>query len=209
MQADIDVLNDALRDLHQAIASDPIVTDKAWFSLIGFSTTPEVLLPLSDLSQVATMPGLSAKGSTDFGAVFRLLKQTIEADVARLKADGATVYRPAVFFMSDGMPTDPDWQRGLDELLDPNFKQRPNVIAFGFGDANANNLDAATTLKAIATKEVWMVEEGMAPAAALREWAKSLTSSIVGSVTSSTDGTMNLVVPPAPAGVRVIPVDEV
>lgn len=209
MQADIDVLNDALRDLHQAIASDPIVTDKAWFSLIGFSTTPEVLLPLSDLSQVATMPGLSAKGSTDFGAVFRLLKQTIEADVARLKADGAKVYRPAVFFMSDGMPTDPDWQRGLDELLDPNFKQRPNVIAFGFGDANANNLDAATTLKAIATKEVWMVEEGMAPAAALREWAKSLTSSIVGSVTSSTDGTMNLVVPPAPAGVRVIPVDEV
>lgn len=209
MLAFIDDLNDALAKLHQDIASDPIVADKAYFSLIGFSTTPEVLLPLSDLSDQASMPGLTAKGTTEFGAAFTLLKQTIEADVARLKADGARVYRPAVFFMSDGMPTDSGWRTPLQGLLDPAFKQRPNIITFGFNEANADNAEAVETLKAIATREAWLLEKGADPGGALREWARSLTSSIVGSVTQSTDGSMNLVVPPPPPGVRVIPVDEV
>jgi uncharacterized protein YegL len=199
----VDAINQALVELHQAIGVDPVVTDKTRFCLIGFSGEAEVLLPLSDMSEVASMPGLSADGMTSFGAAFRLLRQQIEQDVARLKADGAQVLRPAVFFMSDGQPNDDDWESAHAALVADDFKQRPNIIAFGFGDADED------TIKKVATKAAYIAAAGTRPAEALKEWAKSLTTSIVQSVHAGEGGKTVLVVPPPPDGMKEIPLDTV
>src|SRR6478672_10450888 len=110
MTGGIDDMNEGLAKLHAEIANNPVVADKTRFAVIGFSDDAEVLLPLSDLADVDEIPGLTAKGGTSFGAAFTRLKQEIQKDVGQLKADGHSVLRPVVFFLSDGQATDKGWE---------------------------------------------------------------------------------------------------
>src|SRR4051812_29114628 len=121
-------------DLHQAIGTDPVVADKTRFAIIGFAEDARVLLPLCDLSLQTDMPGFVSRGTTNYGDAFKLLRAEIEKDVTALKADGNLVYRPAVFFISDGQPSQDDWHEAYEKVIDPKWKFRPNVIAFGIGD---------------------------------------------------------------------------
>ncbi|WP_328663286.1 vWA domain-containing protein [Streptomyces sp. NBC_00328] len=173
----VDTINAALPDLHQEISTNPSVADKIRFALIGFSTQASVLQPLADLSELTQLPSLSAGGVTSFGAAFRLLKDTIEKDVAALKADGHDVYRPVVFFLSDGIPTDHDWRTALQEVNA--FRYAPKIIAFGIADADAATITEVANFKAFIQQD-----ESINPAVALREFASSLTRSIINSATS-------------------------
>src|SRR5260221_12947178 len=94
----LDAINDSLPKIHSEIGSNPVVADKTKFCLIGFSDTAQVLLPLSDLSVVSTIPALQVAGGTNYSSAFDLLYDTIADDVKQLKANGEPVYRPAVFF---------------------------------------------------------------------------------------------------------------
>jgi uncharacterized protein YegL len=202
MQDDIDALNDGLRKLHAAVGSDPVVADKTRFCVIGFSDDAEVLLELSDLSEVTQMQGLAVKGGTNYGAAFRVLRETIDSDVDRLKADGCRVYRPAAFFLSDGMPNY-DWQDQYDRLTDPNWKRRPNIVAFGFGDVDK------ATIAAIGTFSSFVANETLSPADALHEFASALTKSIVQSGTNMTDdGNVTIEVPNEVPGFTRLDADE-
>lgn len=202
MAGEINTLNNALADLHQEIGLNPVVSDKTQFSIIGFSDNAEVLLEMSDLSQVTALPVLAVKGGTNFAAAFRALKEQIELDVARLKAAGNKVYRPVVFFLTDGHATN-DWKREWDELTVKEFTYRPNIVAFGIGQADA------ATISAIATFKAFIAESGLSPAAALQEFAVALTKSIVQSgTTSSEDGGMTLQTPDKIPGFTSLSVDE-
>lgn len=171
----IDAINDSLPKLHAEIGSNPTVSDKTRFCLMGFSDQAEVLLPLADLSTITSMPMLRSDGSTSYGGAFTALRQTIINDVAGLKAQGHTVYRPAVFFLSDGQPTDHGWQSAYKALVDPAWSARPNILAFGFGDADAS------TIQQVATAKAFIANGQLGPAEALKEFAKSLIQSIVSS----------------------------
>ncbi|MFI7020223.1 VWA domain-containing protein [Streptomyces sp. NPDC050164] len=173
----VDAINAALPDLHQEISTNPSVADKTRFALIGFSTQASVLQPLADLSELTQLPSLSAGGVTSFGAAFRLLKDTIEKDVAGLKGEGHDVYRPVVFFLSDGIPTDEGWRTALSELNA--FRYAPKIIAFGISDADAATITEVANFKAFIQQN-----DSISPAVALREFASSLTRSIVSSATS-------------------------
>ena len=188
----IDSINASLPELHVEIGTNPAVADKTRFCLIGFSDHADVLLPLSDLSVVTTMPKLSASGGTNYKAAFEALKNTIDSDVAALKSAGNVVYRPAVFFLSDGYPNHDNWQPSFQALIDPNSKSRPNILAFGFGAADQN------IIRQVATTRAFMANGNTDLAEALREFAQSLIRSIVNSVTpsaSNPSGGANLSMP--------------
>ena len=202
MENDIAALNDGLRELHAAVGSDPVVADKTRFCVIGFSDDAEVLLELSDLSEVTQMQGLTVKGGTNYGAAFKLLRDTIDADVAQLKSDGCRVYRPAAFFLSDGQPNY-DWKDDYDRLVDPAWKPRPNIVAFGFG-----SVDEAT-IASIGTFKSFVANGTLNPGDALHEFASALTKSIVQSGTNMTDeGNVTIVVPDEVPGFSKIEADE-
>ncbi|MGX4688731.1 vWA domain-containing protein [Streptomyces sp. JNUCC 63] len=173
----VDAINAALPELHHEISTNPSVADKTRFALIGFSTQASVLQPLADLSELTQLPSLSAGGVTSFGAAFRLLKDTIEKDVAALKAEGHDVYRPVVFFLSDGIPTDEGWRTALNDLNA--FRYAPKIIAFGISDADIATISEVANFKAFIQQD-----DSISPAVALREFASSLTRSIVSSATS-------------------------
>ncbi|MEV6523116.1 VWA domain-containing protein [Longispora sp. NPDC051575] len=179
MEPYIDSLNQGLTELHKAIGVDAIVADKTRFCLIGFSGTADVLLPLSDLSEVTELNGLTAKSATSYARAFELVRDVIDRDVAALKRDGNLVYRPAVFFLSDGQPTDDTpWEPAYRRLVDQTWKFHPNIIAFGIGDADPD------TIRRIGTLKSFMSDEGISPGLALHEFARALTKSIVRSGTA-------------------------
>jgi uncharacterized protein YegL len=170
----LDVLNDGLTQLHAAVGTDPVVAEKTRFCLIGFSGIAEVLQPLCRASDVIGVTGLTIQAATSFGEAFRVLRDTIESDVDTLKARGDQVYRPAVFFLSDGHPTDQTtWEAEYARLVDPDWPRRPNIIAFGIGDADAATIDR------IGTFQAFMSQGGVSPAAALHSFARALTTSVV------------------------------
>jgi len=200
----LDALNDGLAELHRAVGTDPVVADKTRFCLIGFSGTAEILQPLCRLSDVVDIVELTTQAGTSFGAAFTLLRETIDSDVELLKADAHRVYRPAVFFLSDGHPTDPaSWPEDYDRLRDPDWPARPNIIAFGIGDADP------ATIGQIGTFQAFMSQGGVSPAAALHGFARALTTSVVRSGGITADGDLVLQVPDRLAGFVALQIDPV
>jgi uncharacterized protein YegL len=198
----LDALNDGLAQLHRAVGTDPVVADKTRFCLIGFSGTAEVLQPLCRLSDVVDIVGLTTQAGTSFGAAFTVLRATIERDVELLKADAHRVYRPAVFFLSDGQPTDPEtWPDAYERLRDPDWPARPNIIAFGIGDANA------ATISRIGTFQSFMSTGGVSPGTALHSFARALTTSVVRSGGITADGDLVFQVPDQVAGFTALHID--
>lgn len=199
----VQAINDSLPKLHTEIGSNPVVADKTKFCLIGFNHQAQVLLPLSDLSTVNSIPGLQASGGTDYSSAFDLLYTTIAADVAQLKANGDQVYRPAVFFLSDGQPGD-DWSVAYQRLTDSGWALHPNILAFGFGSVHA------ATLQQVATIRAYIADGSMGPDAALREFAASLIQSIVNSGSKPAEGgALNLSVPDQVPGFTALPADQI
>jgi uncharacterized protein YegL len=176
----IQEINDQIPHIFQEIASNPTVADKARLGIIGFSGTAEVLLPLADLNDVHQLPELAPKGATSYAAAFTLLRDTIEQDIQKLKAEGHTPFRPTVFFLTDGQPTDTDWITAHQRLTEKGFGPRPTILAFGFGDDIKPD-----TLQAVATFRAFIANGELNPSNALREFAKQLLNSVVASAVSS------------------------
>jgi uncharacterized protein YegL len=201
----VEAINESLPKLHAEIGANPVVADKTRFCLIGFSDRAQILLPLSDLSTVTSIPALSAGGGTDYTNAFAELRRAIDADVATLKAQGHQVYRPAVFFLSDGYPND-SWQTAYQALTDPAWRPHPNILAFGFGQADES------TIRQVATTMAFMADGSLGPAEALQEFARSLINSIVNSGTQSAAdpaGGAMLVMPEYVPGFTKIPAETI
>ena len=201
----IRAINASLPEVHSEVGSNPAVADKTRFCIIGFSGAARTVLPLADLSAIEVMPSIAYHGGgTNYGAAFELLYDTITDDVRRLKANGDQVYRPAVFFLSDGRPNDKKWRVSYQRVIDPGWPLRPNILAFGFGKA------VPATLQQVATVRAFIADKGMGPGAALREFAASLIQSIVKSGSRlAPGGGLTLAVPDSVPGFTALPADPV
>ncbi len=123
---------------------------------------------------------MSPRGrGTSYASAFEALRQTIPGDVALLKSGGYQVHRPSVFFLSDGQPTESeaDWQARLQELNDAGFKERPNILAFGVGEADRQVIRQVASSPGYA----FMMTDGASTAGAIAEFATSMLNSMVAS----------------------------
>ena len=198
----IESINSGLPRLHDAVVSDPVVSDKVRFGLISFAGDAQVLLGLSDLSELTALPGLTARdGGTNYAAAFDVLRVEIASEIARLTSDGFEVLRPAVFFLSDGQPNGPEWKSLYSALIAPENPARPNIIAFGIGQANPDIIRQVGTLAAFMASTT-------DPSDAVHEFAVALTRSVVASGSALASGTGALHVA-NPTGFVSLPLDPV
>ena len=158
----IDAINAALPEFHAVLASDPILSEAVRVSLIGFSHSAEELMSLTNLADVVAMPGMQPRGLTNYGSVFDLLKTVISRDIANLKGQGYKVYRPAIFFITDGEPTDvATWESSYRSLVDKNTNRHaPNIIAFGVDGADASVIGSIGTVGAFVCNDRLVAAEG-------------------------------------------------
>ncbi|GAA4410493.1 hypothetical protein GCM10023148_01870 [Actinokineospora soli] len=170
-------LADAIRELRDAVWANPVVSDCARVGVIGFATSAWTIIPLCDLGELEELPALAPHGLTSYAAAFALLKATIDHDAAQLRADGFRLWRPLVFFISDGEPTDPvtDWLAEHARLVDRRQAWRPDVVAFAVGTATA------TTLARVATARCFAAERGHTVSSAIAEIADVVLRSVVAS----------------------------
>ena len=202
----IAAVNKQLPMLRTSIGSDPAVAEVIRVGIITFSDTATSVLPLSDLSMVDAIPELVARGRTSYAAMFDHVFKVIESDYHASRSAGDRWYRPAVILISDGRPTDESerWRSALSRLTDPSWKRRPNILAFGFGDADPAVLSAVTSAKA---NRAFVAAEGADPATVIPELLAGLVQSIVSSSASVYDG-QALLEAPQLTSMRAIPVDE-
>jgi uncharacterized protein YegL len=195
--------NTLLKEVHDAIVDSPVIADVVRLGVIDFSDDAQVLLRLGDLRDVTTIPELRARGGTSFAAAFRQLRQEIERDIPALKGDNYKVFRPAVFFITDGQPTDDGGtlQAAFADLTARDFRYRPNVIPFGVGDATKASVDP-WVFPTTGEKQMrsYVAKDGADPAKAITEMAHLLISSILASAGSVTD--------PNATAALVLPEDE-
>ena len=190
--ARIDAVNQILPTLVDALAENPILSDKVRFGVIDFSNTATVLTPLCDLLNQSSLPGFSVRGATYYSAAFELLKSQIQTDVDQLKADGYNVYRPTVFFMSDGAPNQGDpWQAPFAELTtydqttNTGFKYYPNLSPFGIQGADPVILQQLIhPSTGPRPMKMFLTDAGADAASAIASMAEILLASVLNSVQS-------------------------
>jgi uncharacterized protein YegL len=181
MGNNIDELNDGLISLQDSLQRESFAAAKVRLSVIGFSNDAFTYLDAADLRLTPSMPVLSAQGLTSYRSAFDELYLRISIDVPQLKAQGFSVLRPAVFFLTDGLPNErEDWRAAQHRLM--SHPTAPNVLAFGIGDADPS----------VVSEFALVAAHGRDTAAAVSDFIISLTQSVISSGRNVAAGTAEL-----------------
>ncbi|HCZ14116.1 MAG TPA: tellurium resistance protein TerY, partial [Candidatus Accumulibacter sp.] len=110
----IEAVKNGVQILVSTLRQDPYALETAFLSVITFDSAATQAVPLTELATFQT-PSLTASGTTALGSALSLLADRVETEVAKTTADAKGDWKPLVFLMTDGSPTD-DWKKGLDKI---------------------------------------------------------------------------------------------
>ncbi len=167
-------LNSGLTTFKDELASDPLAMKRVEVGIITFGP---VRTELSFQTAVSFYPPtLSAQGDTPMGAAIRQGLDMVRQRKDEYKANGISYYRPWLFLITDGAPTD-EWQAVAAAIREGEASKTFAFFAIGVRGANMD------TLRQISVREPLMLE-GLR----FRELFSWLSSSLR-SVSRSTPGT--------------------
>jgi uncharacterized protein YegL len=107
----IEQVKNGVQMLVSALRQDPYALETAYLSVITFSSTATEAVPLTELAAFQ-MPVLAASGATALGAALELVAKIASSALAKSTASAKGDWKPMVFLMTDGSPTD-DWYQGF------------------------------------------------------------------------------------------------
>lgn len=107
----IEAVRNGMQILASTLRTDPYALETAYLSVITFDGEARQVVPLTELVAFQP-PQIDAGSTTSLGAALKLTRQCIEREVQKTTADAKGDWKPLVFLMTDGQPTD-DWQKGL------------------------------------------------------------------------------------------------
>lgn len=110
----IEAVKNGVQLLVSTLRQDPYALETAYLSIISFASTARQLVPLTELAAFQ-VPDIQASGTTQLGEALSLLANRIEQEVSKTTADTKGDWKPLIFMMTDGAPTD-DWTKGLQRL---------------------------------------------------------------------------------------------
>ncbi len=138
----IEQVRQGLRALLDDLSTEPMAIETVYLSVITFNSTAQQLIPLTEL-MLFKEPQIQANGATALGAALRLLKDCLEKEVRKNTEKQKGDWKPLVFLMTDGMPTD-SWQTAA---LEVKQQKIANIIAFAAGsNADVGNLKRMTDI---------------------------------------------------------------
>lgn len=110
----IEAVKNGLQLLITSLRQDPYALETAFVSVITFSSEAKQVVPLTELAQFQ-IPELVASGTTAMGGALAMLVDCIEREVQKGGADQKGDWKPVIFMLSDGSPTD-DIELGIKAL---------------------------------------------------------------------------------------------
>ena len=191
----IEAVKNGVQTLISTLRSDPYALETAYISIITFNSSAQQDVPLTELSAFQ-QPNITAGGCTALGEALQLLSQKIKTEVTKTTAEVKGDWRPLVFIMTDGEPTD-SITAGMAA-----FKQQKCgiVVACAAGQgANTN------TLKQITENVVQLDTADSATIKAFFKWVSASISTSSKSVEdTATEKTSMSELPPPPAEVNIV-----
>ena len=107
----IEAVKNGVQVLVSTLRSDPYALETAYLSIITFNSTAQQVTPLTELSSFQ-QPNIDAGGCTALGEALALLANKVDTEVVKTTAEVKGDWKPLVFIMTDGEPTD-DLNKGL------------------------------------------------------------------------------------------------
>lgn len=117
----IEAVKNGVQVMISSLRQNPQAIETAFISVITFDSAAQQLIPLTDLASFQ-MLDIKATGTTALGDALKLVANKIDTEVAKTTTEQKGDWKPLVFIMTDGIPTD-DWQSGLNE-----FKKRKTAF---------------------------------------------------------------------------------
>jgi len=192
----IEAVRQGVKALLSDLRSDPQALETAYLSVITFNSSAQQVCPLTELMSFSE-PNLDAGGSTALGEAMKLLATRIDAEVRKATPTQKGDWKPLVFLMTDGQPTD-SWEGPADAVKN---KKLGNIIACAAGpNADANPLKRIT--------EIVIKLDQLQPDSlkAFFKWVSSsikTTSQKVGDAKPGGEAPVNL--PPPPPQIQIVP----
>ena len=110
----IEAVKNGVQMMIHSLRQNPQAIETSFVSIITFDSDAKQLIPLTDLASFQTVD-LKAAGTTALGAALSLLADKLENEVTKTTLEQKGDWKPIVFIMTDGVPTD-DWQAGFQKL---------------------------------------------------------------------------------------------
>ena len=110
----IEAVKNGVQMMVHSLRQNPQAIETAFVSIITFDSEAKQLISLTDLASFQTID-LKAAGTTALGAALSLLADKLENEVTKTTLEQKGDWKPIVFIMTDGVPTD-DWQAGFQKL---------------------------------------------------------------------------------------------
>ncbi len=191
----IEAVKNGVQVLVSTLRQDPYALETAYLSIITFDSSAQQVSPLTELAAFQ-QPNIQASGCTALGEALALLSKKADQEVTKTTAEQKGDWKPLVFIMTDGEPTD-DLNKGLAE-----FKKRKWGMVVACAAGSGANTD---TLKKITECVVSLDTADSATIKAFFKWVSASVSS--GSMKveeTGAEATTLSELPPPPPEVNIV-----
>jgi len=154
----IEELNEGLAQFKRELLTDEMAAKRVEVAVIGFGPV-QVLAPFAT-PDAFSPPKLQANGDTPMGAAIQQAISLVEQRKQDYRQNGIAYYRPWIFLITDGEPTD-EYAGAVQALQDGQRRKNFEFFAVGVKGANMNVLKqmsgdrAPLTLKGLQFREMF------------------------------------------------------
>jgi len=127
----IDSVTQGVNSLVTELRNNPLALESAVLSVITFSKVAKQVVPLSDPTDFM-LPRLVIRPGTALGSAIEVLINCLDHEIVTTTESKKGDYRPLVFLLTDGQPTD-QWTQAADKLKALKTPKIANIYAIGFG----------------------------------------------------------------------------
>jgi uncharacterized protein YegL len=147
----INQLNDGLVVFKDELAADPLAQKRVEVALITFG--PVQVRSDFQTADLFQPPRLETTGDTPMGAAIQQAITLLDQRKQVYRSNGITYYRPWIFLITDGAPTDP-WKEAARKVHAEEEAKKLSFFAVGVEGAHFDTLEQIAVRKPLRLKEL-------------------------------------------------------